>query len=122
MGSSWEIRAGARDFTRAVLRYLIGLLPVGQQGGFPVKTLAINILGCLVIGLVVGAAACGGLGSRWELFLKVGVCGGFTTFSSFALECDQLLERGEVGMAALYVALSIVVGVAAAFAGQRLVA
>lgn len=111
---------GAGGFLGAVLRYLVGLVPVGQQGGFPAKTLAINLLGCLVIGLVVGAAARGGLPARWELFLKVGVCGGFTTFSSFALETDGLLARGAVGEALLYVGLSVVVGVLAAFAGQRL--
>jgi len=110
---------GLGGFLGAVMRYLVGLVPVGAQGGFPYKTLAINVVGAFAIGVVVAFAARGVVSPRWELFLKVGICGGFTTFSTFALECDQLAARGSAGQAVLYVCLSLSLGMLAAFIGQR---
>lgn len=110
---------GAGGFAGAVLRYLIGLIPVSEGFAFPVKTFAINVIGCFLIGVVAALAMKdGALSPRLVLFLKVGICGGFTTFSSFALETGDLMKSGSVGAAALYVALSVIVGVAAMFAGQ----
>lgn len=106
----------------AILRYLIGLLDVGAQNGFPVKTFAINVIGSFVIGMVVALAARNVLDARWTLFLKVGVCGGFTTFSSFALETDQLLAQGSAGVAVAYVCASVVAGVLAVMLAQRMFA
>lgn len=88
------IIVGLGGFLGAVLRYLIGLLPVNIQNGFPVKTLGINIVGAFVIGLVVALGAKKEWNPQLILFLKVGLCGGFTTFSSFALETSQLIEQG----------------------------
>ena len=88
---------GAGGAVGAVLRYLIGLIPLNPENGFPVKTFLINVAGCFVIGLVAALAARASLGPRITLFLKVGICGGFTTFSSFALETDQLLAKGPCG-------------------------
>lgn len=56
-----------------------------------------------------------------RLFIKVGFCGGFTTFSSFALETNDLIERGSMGIAVLYVVLSVVIGVGTVFMGQWMV-
>jgi CrcB protein len=112
---------GAGGFLGAVLRYLIGLLPVSPASGFPVKTFAINILGAFVIGIVAALGARNALDPRLTLFLKVGVCGGFTTFSSFALETNDLLAKGSTATAALYVILSIVLGVLAVLAAEKLV-
>lgn len=109
----------------AILRYLISSIDLGPQsvfGDFPIKTFAINVLGALVIGIVVALAARGGLSDRWTTFLKVGVCGGFTTFSSFALETNQLLQKGAAPTAVLYVCLSIVLGVLAVILGERIAA
>ena len=84
---------GAGGAIGAVLRYLISLIPF--RGDWPAATLLTNVLGALVIGVVVGLT----LGERGPsegavLFLKTGVCGGFTTFSTFSLETLTLLERG----------------------------
>ena len=77
------IVVGAGGFIGAVCRYLIGLIPVNENLAFPVKTFAINILGSFVIGLIAGLALKNNaLNPRVVLFLKVGICGGFTTFSS----------------------------------------
>ena len=106
----------------ACLRYLIGLIPLKEPFTFPVKTLFINFLGCFVIGLIAAIAAkTTSLSPRTVLFIKTGLCGGFTTFSTFALETETLIKTGHIGIAILYVALSVVVGVGLAFAGQLIV-
>ncbi len=86
---------------------------------FPVRTFAINIVGAFVIGMIAALAAKNSvLNPKAVLFLKVGICGGFTTFSSFALETSDLLKSGHLSAAALYAVLSIVLGILAAFAGE----
>ena len=105
----------------AVCRFLIGKLPIGSSDGFPIKTFIVNILGCFLIGLVAALALKQFSDSpRLVLFLKVGICGVFTTFSSFALETGGLIEKGSFITAASYVILSVTVGVAALFAAQFL--
>lgn len=106
----------------ACLRYLIGLIPLKEPFIFPVKTLVINLLGCFVIGLVASLALKNSsLSSKLVLFVKTGLCGGFTTFSTFALETETLIKTGQSEQAVLYVALSVVAGVGLAFAGQVIV-
>ena len=106
----------------ACLRYLIGLIPLKETFVFPVKTLVINLLGCFVIGLVASLALKNSsLSPKLVLFVKTGLCGGFTTFSTFALETETLIKTGQSGLAVLYVALSVVAGVGLAFAGQVIV-
>lgn len=105
----------------AVLRYLIGLIPLEVRSGFPVKTFAINVIGCLAIGLLAGTAEKCSIDPRLVLMLKVGVCGGFTTFSSFALETQELISNGNTPIAVIYATLSLVVGTLAALLGQIIV-
>ena len=103
----------------AVCRFLIGKLPIGSNEGFPVKTFIVNIIGCFLIGLAAALALKQLADSpRLVLFLKVGICGGFTTFSSFALETGGLMEKGSYITASAYVILSVVVGVLALFAAE----
>lgn len=115
------IVVGMGGFLGAVLRYLIGLITLHAESGFPVKTFFINIVGAFVIGIVAAFAARNAWNPKVVLFLKVGLCGGFTTFSSFALETDQLLAKGQTVTAALYVIFSILFGVFAVFAAQSVV-
>ncbi len=114
------IIVGIGGFIGAVVRYLIGLIPVNPQNGFPIKTLLINIAGAFLIGMVVAFGAKKEWNPQLILFLKVGICGGFTTFSSFALETNQLLEQGAGGSAALYVVLSVAGALAAVYVAQIL--
>ncbi len=103
----------------ACLRYLIGLIPLKEPFTFPIKTLMINLLGCFVIGLIAALAVKNtALSPKTVLFIKTGLCGGFTTFSTFALETETLIKTGHIGLAVLYAALSVVVGVGLAFTGQ----
>jgi CrcB protein len=106
----------------AVCRFLIGKLPIGSDEGFPIKTFIVNIFGCFLIGLVAALALKQFSASpKLVLFLKVGICGGFTTFSSFALEAGRLIEKGSYLTASSYIILSVAVGIAALFAAQYLV-
>ena len=118
--SMWDcLVVAAGGAIGAVLRYLIGKLPIGIENGFPVKTFIVNIAGCFVIGLVAALAAKQlSDNPRAVLLLKVGICGGFTTFSSFALETGSLMSKGSYLTAAAYVILSVVLGVAAVFTAQ----
>ena len=106
----------------ACARYLIGLVPIKEPFSFPIKTLFINFLGCFVIGLIAAFAEKeSSISPKTVLFIKTGLCGGFTTFSTFALETETLIKTGRIGMAALYVVLSVFVGIALVFAGQIIV-
>ena len=87
---------------------------------FPWSTLAVNVLGSLLMGLLAGWLARGSGGEAWRLLLGVGVLGGFTTFSAFSLELALMIERGSLGAAAIYIAASVFSGVAALFAGLAL--
>lgn len=107
----------------AWLRYLTSrawyvLAPPIAANAFPWATLTANVLGSLCMGLLIGWLARHGAGGEaWRLLLGVGVLGGYTTFSSFALEFALFVERGALGLAALYVGASLVAGFAALFAG-----
>ena len=116
------IVVGAGGFIGAVCRYLIGMIPLKEGCTFPIKTFMINIAGSFLIGLVAALAMrTESLDSRTVLFLKVGICGGFTTFSSFALETTDLMKDGKMHLAVIYTVLSITLGVLAVFAGQGIV-
>jgi CrcB protein len=102
--------------TGSLARYGIAVaLPHGRSE-LPVATLLVNVVGCLLLGLLVA----GWPHARWlRPFLGTGVLGGFTTFSAFALETDRLLDRAPV-VAVVYVALSVLLGLSAAALGLRL--
>ena len=104
----------------SVARWLISLAPFGStaDAGFPVATFITNVIGAFCIGFIVGLANPVSLSPRTMLLLKTGFCGGFTTFSTFALEASGLFERGNWIVGGGYVLLSLVLGVLACFAGQ----
>ena len=103
MSEAWIkcLLVGCGGAVGAMGRYLIGLIPIGKQDGFPIKTLAINVIGAYDMPPLL------------VLALKTGVCGGFTTFSTFALETNQLMQGGSYVLAAAYVLASVVLSVGA---------
>ncbi len=102
----------------SMLRYAISLIPYKQT--FPLLTLVTNICGAFLIGYIAGTAAKRGLPSQLVLFLKTGVCGGFTTFSTFSLEAYTLLQGGHYWWMGLYVFLSLAGCLAGVWAGMAL--
>ncbi|MCC6206332.1 MAG: fluoride efflux transporter CrcB [Hyphomicrobiales bacterium] len=104
-------------------RHGVGLLALRWFGtGFPIGTLAINIVGSLLMGVVAEYWALkSGLPQPARLFLTTGILGGFTTFSAFSLETAVLWERGRPVSSVAYVAASLVLSVGALFAGLWLV-
>lgn len=102
-------------------RHLVGRALLALAGpGFPYGTLAVNVAGGLLMGLLAGVLARGEAGEPWRLFLGVGVLGGFTTFSAFSLDAVLLFERGAVIATAGYVLLSVAGSIAALVAGLHL--
>lgn len=102
-------------------RYAISLAMNRHACGFPWGTFSVNVAGSLVIGLVIGLVAHPiGHAAAWRAFAVVGVCGGFTTFSTFSNESLRMLESGQWGMFALYVFGSVAAGIVAVALGYAL--
>ncbi|MEO0883782.1 MAG: fluoride efflux transporter CrcB [Pseudomonadota bacterium] len=113
----------------ASLRHGVGLAALRfMPSGWPWGTFAVNTIGSLVMGLVIGWLAFRGedAGQGIRLFLATGVLGGFTTFSAFSLEISLMMRSGAMARAASYAGGSVVLGVAALFVGlwlaRRLIA
>ncbi len=113
---------GAGSFIGGAARYLISLAMKGIGKGFPWATLAVNLVGCFLIGLLWGLfSRTANEDGNWVLFLTVGFCGGFTTFSTFSKDALTMLQGGNVWGFAGYVAISVIVGIALVAAGYYLV-
>src|SRR3979411_2970803 len=98
------------------------VLPPLLGTNFPYHTFISNISGSTIMGLIAGYLAFRGEASQsWRLFLMTGILGGYTTFSAFSLDAALLYERGEIGLAALYVVGSVALSIAGLFAGLALV-
>ena len=114
--------AGAGSFIGGAARYLVSLIMKGVSKGFPWATLAVNLAGCFLIGLLWGVFSKNGTADgTWALFLTVGFCGGFTTFSTFSKEALMMLQSGNLWGFVGYVAFSVVVGIALVALGYFLV-
>ena len=107
----------------AALRHGVNLASARLLGtAFPYATLFENVTGSLVMGVLAGYFAFkSGTAQEWRLFLTTGILGGYTTFSAFSLDTALLYERGELGLAALYVVASVALSIAGLFAGLALV-
>lgn len=106
----------------SVLRFLAQKwISFGPLPKFPIGTLTVNLVGCLLIGLFFGLfTKNASLHTDWKLFLMTGLCGGFTTFSAFTLESVALLEASRYTTFLTYISLSVVAGILATFAGYWL--
>lgn len=123
MTPQFILAAAAGGALGSVARYLVGI-GSGKLFGtdFPWGTLIINVTGSFLIGTFVGLFA-----AKWDLtqsmriFLTVGVCGGYTTFSTFSLDAYYLIEREQILASSAYMMASVALSVAALIAALRLV-
>ncbi|WP_455645580.1 fluoride efflux transporter FluC [Methanosphaera sp.] len=116
------LAVGLGGFVGSILRYLFGFIPISESTSFPINTFLINILGTIIITFTVFYINVKLLKDfnpstvkYITLFLKVGICGGFTTFSTFALETGDLIKAGNPEIALIYVLLSVICGVSVIF-------
>ena len=100
----------------SILRYLAS---TGIQSkflsAFPFGTMCVNISGCFLIGIIYALAQRSNISPEWRFFLATGICGGYTTFSSFSYESLSLLREGEILYATAYISLSVALGILATF-------
>lgn len=118
----WKILLiiGSGSFAGGISRFLLTRVVQHWSGsGLPYGTFAVNILGCFLIGIFYGwSEKWGWLNDDWRMFLTVGFCGGFTTFSAFANENVQLLRDGSYFYFLLYAVLSVISGIIAVVLGN----
>ena len=102
----------------ALFRYgLVNLVSLCSSSTFPYGTMAVNLLGSLIMGILYGIAEASELSRNVKLFLFVGMLGSFTTFSTFSLESFKLLREGEYGFLFWNVFLSVFLGICLVFVG-----
>jgi CrcB protein len=114
---------GVGGFLGSALRYAVGGLIDRLKAGwtFPLETLVINVLGCLILGLLAGLSESRGVFSgSTRAFLFIGCLGGFTTFSTFGYETFQLTRDGQWPAAAYSVFLQVALGIGGVWAGDAL--
>ena len=115
--------AGVGGFVGTCLRYLTGrLCHLWTLGGFPLGTFVVNVVGCFVIGALLGLAERENiLSPTMNVMLVTGFCGGFTTFSSFADDIFLLMQQRSWMLLTLYAGLSLVLGVVMVWLGRAVV-
>ncbi len=110
---------GLGGFLGSILRYVaVKTIDEYVQRNFAYGTFTVNVVGSLLLGILVGVALKRTeLSENIRLFIGVGLCGGFTTFSAFAVENVNLINDKQVGNALLYIVASVIVGILAVLAG-----
>jgi CrcB protein len=113
---------GIGSFIGGISRYLLTQFIQNKfLSTYPFGTLCVNIIGCLLIGVVFGLSERGNISMEWRLFLATGILGGFTTFSSFSNETVSLLRDGQYWFAFSYVGASVLIGLIATIIGISLI-
>ena len=110
---------GGMRYLAALLQNRLMTTSAVACGSFPWATFAVNVIGCLLIGLLTSIASSGHLPAQWKLVLVTGFCGGFTTFSTFMNE-NYLLGKDNMMMLAIYTISSLALGMAALIAGHKI--
>jgi CrcB protein len=109
---------GLGGFLGTIIRFLFYQI-IKSQESYPV-TFLINVIGSLIIGIIIALNLKHGINDQWKLFLATGVCGGFTTFSSFSIENLQLIQQGKFGLSLLLILSSVFISIIAAYIGYKI--
>ena len=110
---------GTGSFIGGVSRYLLSQLIQNKSlTAFPFGTLSVNLVGCLLIGIVFGLAEKGNISPEMRLFFATGLLGGFTTFSAFSSETVGLINSAQYNYAIIYVLASVLIGFILTFLGM----
>lgn len=113
---------GLGGFVGSILRYLTYMLVDKRfEISYPLSTFSVNIIGSFLLGVIVAYSAKDNLDESLRLLLAVGLCGSFTTFSTFAMENLNLLSQRDLLLSFIYISFSIILGLAAAWLGQWIV-
>lgn len=113
---------GTGSFIGGVLRYLLSQFINNKYlSAFPYGTFTVNVIGCLLIGLVFGLCEKCNMSQEWRLFLATGLLGGFTTFSAFSYETISMLRDGQIWTASAFIVSSVVLGLVATLIGIMIV-
>lgn len=116
------LAVGLGGFLGSVARYLLGMMLARESCAFPFGTLVINVSGTFLIGIIAALSLKNpNIDPRLVLMIKVGLCGGFTTFSTFSLEMLNLLEIGSYCWAVVYALCSVLMCVTATYTAQLLI-
>ena len=114
------ILVGIGGFIGATLRYLVGNLIQNllDNPEFPYGTLLVNLIGCLIIGFVIAISETqDNISQEIQIFLTVGVLGGFTTFSAFGIDTVNFIRNGDLHLGAINIVLQLTLGILAAWLG-----
>jgi len=115
------VLVGVGSFVGGICRYLLStLIQSKTAASFPYGTFAVNLIGCFIIGCLLGLSEKWQLNVEWRLLLITGLIGGFTTFSAFSVETHYLIKTGHISTAAIYIAGSVIFGIGLTFLGAWL--
>lgn len=113
---------GAGGFLGSVSRYILSQFVQNKMlSGFPYGTLAVNLIGSFLIGVVFALVEKGNISPEYRLFIATGILGGFTTFSAFSLDTLTLIQEGVYLETTLYILITLIGGIALAFLGNLII-
>ncbi|HUQ65565.1 MAG TPA: fluoride efflux transporter CrcB [Flavitalea sp.] len=113
---------GTGSFIGGICRYLLSTLIQSKSvSEFPYGTLAVNLTGCFLIGILYGVFEKIPVTTEWRLLFVTGVLGGFTTFSAFSGETFNMLRSGHIASGFIYVAASVLIGIMLTFSGAWII-
>lgn len=113
------ILIGLGGFLGAMARFAMGEW-LYMENGFPVGTLAVNLIGCLALGWFLAFAKRRGIQSEYVLLIGTGFLGSFTTFSTFSVESVDLMTKGSISVALVYLLTTILAGILLAYIGYKI--
>ncbi|MCQ2566928.1 MAG: fluoride efflux transporter CrcB [Mogibacterium sp.] len=114
------IAVGCGGFIGSIARYLVSKIEFQHGGSYPINTLLVNVAGAVLIGFIISSAKNYGMSEEKLLFLKVGLCGGLTTFSTFSVETWGYIQSGNIFMGIAYSLVSVLLCVLGVMLGLRL--